>query len=91
MYRGSDAGKQVGDQLLRYFVTDGVMGEAPDWLPYLIAAKELGCTPWELYSQPTFWLHAALTLQSSRNMAEEQMQNIQNAKNNMGGQEGLMS
>lgn len=46
-------------------MTDGAMGEQPDWYPLIVAARAMGVAPWELHAQPVFWTEVGLAYQQA--------------------------
>jgi hypothetical protein len=47
------------------------MGEAPTWFRVLKAAQYLRVAPWELASQPLYWLEVAESAQAAEAHAEK--------------------
>jgi hypothetical protein len=60
--------------LRRYLVTDGAMGEVPEWFSLITAARYLGVPPWDLAVRPAWWMHVALAAQSAENAASKRKQ-----------------
>lgn len=51
--------------LVRYLKHNGTMGEIPDWYPLMVAAKWIGCKPWELAQVNPAWEEWALIAMSA--------------------------
>ena len=47
------------------------MGETPHWYPLVAAARYLGVDPWDLFYQPTYWIHRAVAAQNAEAHAQE--------------------
>jgi len=51
-------------------VTEGRIGEPPDWYLLIRAARYLGVAPWDLARQPVVWRDWALIAESAEAEAE---------------------
>lgn len=69
---GYDPKVEERSQITRHLLTDGQMGELPEWYISLRAAKYLGCKPWELIEQPVIWQEYALAAVRAEGTAQEQ-------------------
>lgn len=52
-------------------MTDGVMGDAPEWWGLVQAARFLNVPPWELMERSSFWRDVALSAINSENRWQE--------------------
>lgn len=44
----------------------------PSWYFLMVAAEEIGCTPWELEQQPVYWRDRALIKRAAESEAKIQ-------------------
>lgn len=59
-------------QIEKHLLTDGAMGEIPDWYRTIKAAQVLQVAPWELAERPLVWQEWALNAAKAESFVQEE-------------------
>jgi len=57
--------------LRRYLLTDGQLGEIPEWYPYVRAARYLRVPLWDLLERPLVYTQIAMIAEGAENEAQD--------------------
>jgi hypothetical protein len=76
--------KEERSQITRHLLTDGEMGDMPEWYITIQAAKYLGVPPWDLADRPMAWQEWAVAARNAEAAAEADNRKQRAKKQNQG-------